>query len=164
MPADLPDVAEAGDGRTGLRFWNIVGRVRFRLTHPDTADQRIDLWKFEPGQAQIEVKIKLGQILEFDAQQLPVPADSLRQPVVGNDIGANIGLAHVAEPQGRDLGQAKTFRGIDPAVSGMIPPPSSTRTGLVKPKRVIDAAICSICFLECVRGLLARGRRSAMGR
>jgi hypothetical protein len=30
---------------------------------------------------------------------------------------------------------------------------SSISTGLVKPKRSIEAVICRICFLECVRAL-----------
>jgi hypothetical protein len=39
----------------------------------------------------------------------------------------------------------------------------SMSTGLVKPKRSIESAICRICFLECVRALRAAGVRAARG-
>lgn len=113
VPSDLPDIAQASDRRTGLRFRNIVGRVR--LFHTDTTDQRIDLRKFEPGQDQIEVKIEIGQVFELDSQQLPVPAGVLRLPVVGDDICPDIGLAHITTAQCRNFGHTEAFRGLDPA-------------------------------------------------
>src|SRR5215211_3932744 len=40
---------------------------------------------------------------------------------------------------------------------------ASTRTGFVKPKRSIDAAICRTCFLEWVRALRFQGWSSVGG-
>jgi len=45
----------------------------------------------------------------------------------------------------------------------MICPVSSTRTGLTKPKRSIEAAIFLICRRECVRAFRGCGRSPSTG-
>jgi hypothetical protein len=42
-----------------------------------------------------------------------------------------------------------------------MPPARSIRTGLLNPNRSMLSAIWRIYFFECVRGLIARGFRSA---
>jgi hypothetical protein len=52
----------------------------------------VDLRHLEPGQFDIDVE--LDQPLQFNRQQLPIPPGRLGEPIVGQDIGALIGVAH----------------------------------------------------------------------
>ena len=62
-----------------------------------------------------------------------------------------------------DLVRPSSFAASTRPWPAMISWSSLIRTGLVKPKRSMEAAICLICFLEWVRALRANGRRFATG-
>ena len=59
----------------------------------------VDLRRLEPGQ--FDVDVEFDQPLQFDRQELFVPAGPLGELVVGKDIGALLGLAQMRQPAGR---------------------------------------------------------------
>ena len=76
----------AGPGdRSGTRPARGAGRLTSFF------EDEVDLRHLEPGQ--FDVDVDLDQPLKFNRQQLPVPPGLLGELVVGQDVGALIGLA-----------------------------------------------------------------------
>ena len=66
----------------------------------DTGARQIELGGLEAGDLQIEVEIDLGERLQFDRQEVPIPARTLRELIVGNYVGAHLGVGEVLELEG----------------------------------------------------------------
>ena len=92
---ELPDVAPADPGGGGLRE-SVVGRV-IRLLGGDGRQEGVDLRNREARDAEVEVEVRGQQRPQLRGEQVLVPAGVERQFVVGEDIGALLGLAQVRE-------------------------------------------------------------------
>ena len=121
---------------------------------PALVEHEVDLGEAEAGQLDIELEV--DQRLQLDREDLLVPAGVERQLVVGEHIGAALGVGEVRQR----AASAPTSSPSSLAAStrpwpAMISPSSETSTGLVNPNRSMLAAICLICFFEWVRALRA---------
>ena len=116
--AELPEVSRPGDDRSfGLRRRELIehiGLTRHRLV----PDDEVDLGELKTGDGEVELRRELEQRLELDGQDLFIPARLLSEPVVGDHVGALLGLAHVREADGRHLGHAEQLCCLDTAVAG----------------------------------------------
>jgi hypothetical protein len=56
--------------------------------------------------------------LQLDSEQSAIPAGVFRQPVIGNHVSTNLGLAHVRQTHGRDLIKTDNFGAFDATVPG----------------------------------------------
>ena len=127
--------------------YRVFRRIRtIRITVAGFVEREVDLGETEAGDRHIETQV--DQALEFDREDLAVPASIQRELVVGEDIGPSI--------VGTDFMPSRRAASTRPWPA-MISPSSDTSTGFVKPKRSMLSAICRICFLECVRALRAYG-------
>ena len=79
-------------------------------------EDEVDLRHLEPGQFDIDVE--LDQPLQLNRQQLPVPSGLLGKLVVGQHIGALIGIAQVRQPARRHRVDAKELGRFHAAVAG----------------------------------------------
>jgi hypothetical protein len=122
VPADLPDIAQSGDGRTALiDIGDLVSGIRLARHNgcrAKLADQDVDLRHRKAGDRHLEVEVEFGEILKVDRQQLPVPAGLFGDAVVCNHIGADLGLAHVCETDRRHGLEAELLGRLDPAMAG----------------------------------------------
>ena len=102
------------------------------------------------------VKVDLRQehreFLQLDRKKLAAPAGLLGQPVVGQHVGPNGGLAQVRNARGpapsASREAAPLQAGRDRQSCGAA---DQSMIGLMKPNSWIESAICWICFFECVR-------------
>ena len=90
---ELPDVAPADPGGGGIRE-DVVGRV-IRLLGGDGRQEGVDLRNREAGDPDLKVKVLSQERPQFRGEPVLVPAGIERQFVVGEDIGALLGLAQV---------------------------------------------------------------------
>ena len=93
MFAEMPDIAELRDRRAGPEFGGLV-----------TGDG--------------DIIIEFDQALKLDGEQLAVPARVFGKLIVGDDIGADLGLGQVLEANGRDLLYAEQLGRLDAAMTG----------------------------------------------
>ena len=120
VSSQRPNIPETGHGRV------LVGQGRdLVLTF------RWDAWRalfgvvqenvdFGEGEAgEFDVELHLNEGLEFDRQDIAIPAGVLRKLVVGDHIGAALGLGEVGQPERRDALDAKELCCLDPAMAGM---------------------------------------------
>lgn len=114
---DAPDVARTVNCRASGRFRHGIGRILAITIQRQFADQHVDLRRIEAGDRDIEVKVEFREILELKPQQFTVPASVFGQPVVGDDIGADVGLAHVGKPHRRHFSHADQLRGFYAAMT-----------------------------------------------
>ena len=118
MPPKLPQVDPPADsGGVSGTDRDPVGRIR-RFGPPQPVDQNVDLGGLEAGDGQIEVEVKRGEALQLERQQLMVPAGVLGELVVGEDVGANLGLCQVLEPDSRHRLETKQLGRSNSAVAG----------------------------------------------
>jgi hypothetical protein len=123
-----PEVARFGHSwpRPVDRF-DLVLRLRRLRAFND----QVDFGHFETGDS--EVDNDLGQVLQFDREDLSVPTRPRRELIVREDIGALFIGAEMLDPEDRDLGHADERGGGDPAVSG------NDHPGLVDQNRIEKA-------------------------
>ena len=120
MPPDPPDVSGSRHDRVRIGFGDRIGRiglVRF-CANRELGEGDVDLGRFKSGQREIEVQLQLREIPELKRQQLTVPTGGLRNPVVGDDIGPDVRLAHLAKTDRRDLFQSEPARRKQAAMAG----------------------------------------------
>ena len=156
MPAEEPDIATPGDSFAGLdqgRDLVLTSVLRIRRGFPRLLQQNVDLGQRKTGN--LDIKLKVDQPLQFDRQQLAVPAGVQGQLVVGQNIGPALGHTEMRQAQRRNGLPAQQLCGFHPAVPGDDLVSSLISTGLVKPNSLMLAAICRICFLECVLAFCA---------
>jgi hypothetical protein len=117
MRSEDPEIARATDrlgvgiGRNDvLRPARLAGRLLSFL------ETQIDFGRLEADQLDLEVEVDQG--LQLDRQDLAVPAGSLRQAVVGQDVRPPLGLGEVGQPYGRHHQQAQQLGGSDAPVAG----------------------------------------------
>ena len=116
--AELPEVTRPGDhGSLGLRRRELVEQIRL-ARHCVLANDEVDFGDLEAGDGEVELGRQLEQCLKLDGQDLFIPARLLSQPVVGEHVGALLGLAHVREANGRHLAHAEQLGCLDTAVPG----------------------------------------------
>ncbi len=116
--AELPEVSRPRDHRSfGLRRRELIERIGL-ARHRLVANDEVDLGDLEAGDGEVELGRELEQRLELDGQDLFIPARLLGEPVVGDHVGALLGLAHVREADGRHLAHAEQLCGLDAAVAG----------------------------------------------
>ena len=131
--------AGPGEGSGGSFFRPARGVGRLARFLKD----EVDLRHLEPGQ--FDIDLELDQPLQFDRQQLLVPAGLLGELVVGQDIGALIGLAQVRQPAGRHCVDAEELGRFHAAVAG------DDLLGIVDQDRVAEAelldALCDLANL-----------------
>jgi hypothetical protein len=98
VPSELPEISDSAHRRGGipergdLVVWcgRAAGRaLLYFIQH------KVDLGQGEAGQLQVE--IHLEEPLQFDGQQLAVPAGIERELVVGDDIGPAFGRIEMRE-------------------------------------------------------------------
>ena len=77
---------------------SFIGRNRVFVV----VDQGVDFGGFEAGDFQVEREVQARQMLEFDRQDLRIPARIQRQLVVRDDIGALLLLAQVLDADARN--------------------------------------------------------------
>lgn len=94
--SDLPNIPEARYRRAN-NVRHCISRIRLRRFVIKAADQHVDLGHLETGDGQIEVEIRIEQVLQLDGQDLRVPSSFLCQLVVGENVGSPLCLAHVLE-------------------------------------------------------------------
>ncbi len=69
----------------------------------------IDIRHIESGQIKIEVEI--GQVLQFDGEDLTIPVGLFGQAIVGNDVRTLLVAGRVFDQNRRDRSQAYGFCG-----------------------------------------------------
>ena len=120
MLAEDPEIARTRDGGR-LR----VGQVDLlcllfagRLVFEDDVERR----RIEAGQREVEVEfaleVEFGEIDDLEPQQLLVPVRQLRDAVVGEPVGADLGVCQVLEPDCRHGRETEAFRCLIAAVPG----------------------------------------------
>ena len=102
---ELPDLAPVDPGGGGVRE-GLVGRV-VRLLGGDGRQEGVDLRNREARDGDVEVEVRGQQHPQFSGEPVLVPVGIERQFVVGDDIGALLGLAQVLDLQTGHLGQAE---------------------------------------------------------
>ena len=113
--AKQPDVARSCHRRARFHASDVV--VRIGLIRSRAVQQKVQFSSFVSGNFQIKVEIHLGQRLQFNRQNVAIPAGKLRQPIVGNDISPPFSLTEVRKFDHRHLGHAKLARCGDTAVA-----------------------------------------------
>jgi hypothetical protein len=78
----------------------------------------VDLGCLETGYGDVEVEIELQEALKLDGEQLAVPARVFGELVVGDDIGANLGVREVLEADRRHAFQTKQLGRLDAPMAG----------------------------------------------
>ena len=116
---EQPQVARPGHPEGGIDKRRggvlcIVGRIRRRLS--GFVEQHIDFSQREPGDLDIEFEI--DERLQFDGENLAVPAGVEGQLVVGQHIGSALRRIEVGEAQRRNALNPKQLGGLHPAVPG----------------------------------------------
>ncbi len=117
MAPAAPEIARSAD--RCLRQWrDIVLRCRRSRCLPFARriEGKIDLRQREAGQFHVEVEI--DQSLQFDRQQVLVPARIQGELVVGQDVGPAFGFAHVRKTHRRHLRHAERPCRQHPAMAG----------------------------------------------
>ena len=113
---ELPDLARVDPGWGGVRE-DLVGRI-IRLLGSDGRQEVVDLRNREARDADVEVEVRGHQCPQFSGEQVLVPAGIECQFVVGEDIGALLGLAQVLDLQTGHRGQAQLGGRSHAAVAG----------------------------------------------
>ncbi|CAM3827112.1 hypothetical protein CADE109221_11800 [Castellaniella denitrificans] len=114
VAAQRPDVAWAAHRNVGLRRCGIgVGGARGRSIQ--FSQQHLDLIVGETSQAQVVVHVR--QIPQLGGEHRLVPARVQRQLVIGDHVGAFLGVCQVAQAQARHFGHAQPGGGQDAAVA-----------------------------------------------
>ena len=115
----LDELKSNGDGVTPEFNTPTAQRVKW-VSGPFTVDMLS--WDTVPEGGTVGQVLAKTSDTDFDLswqnQQAAIPAGFLGQTVVGNDIGAFLGIAEVREPYSRDAGKAKQFGGFDATVAG----------------------------------------------
>jgi hypothetical protein len=101
---------------------------------------------------------------QFRAKEIFIPSGVKRQPVVGDDKRASLRFGQMPEHDHGHLLHAELLRRKDSRMAREDFMIGSGQNGVVHPNSRIDAAICAICELLCVRGLLTRGMSRSIGR
>ena len=116
---------------------------------PRFIEQQIDLGEREAGDLHVEFQIDEG--LQFDREQLAVPAGVQGQLVVGDDIGPALRRIEVGQAKRRNALHPEKLGGFDPAMPGddLVVIADQDRIGEAELRML--SAICRICFLEWVR-------------
>ena len=120
MPVQQPKIT--GSARCRSRDLDLrVGRIGSAA--PVAVEDQIDLGGLEAGDGQIEIDLKLEQLLELERQSVPIPIRQLGQLVVGKADQPQLFLAQVTGRNGGHLGQAETPRRLDPRLPDHDPGP-----------------------------------------
>jgi hypothetical protein len=94
MATKEPQITGLSDRRKRGRLRHLIFRpARLTARLPPLLQDEVDLRHVEPGQFDIDVEF--DQALQFNRQQLLIPAGLLGELVVGQDIGAFVGIAQV---------------------------------------------------------------------
>ena len=118
MTVELPQIAVPRDDRSvGIRQRDIIERVGLGLVVV-VLDDEVDFGDLKAGDGEVELGRELEQRLKLDGQDLCIPAGLLGEPIVGDDVGPLLCLAHVREADRRHLGHAEQLRCLDTAVAG----------------------------------------------
>ena len=85
-----------------------------------TRDEEVDLRDLEPRQRDVEAldRQEVDQFAEFDRKQLTIPARLFGDSVVGNRIGALLGLSEMTEAEDRNMSKSFEARGLEPPMAG----------------------------------------------
>lgn len=142
VSAQHPHVTRLADRRAGRGRRDIIlgsGGLHF----PRPLNKDIDVGHLEPGQLHLEIQV--DQPLQLDGKNLRIPARLLGEAIVGKNVSAL---------------SRNNFAAATRPCPAMIRSSSSIRIGLLKPNRLIEAAICLICLREWVRALRSEGLSS----
>ena len=116
MCTEQPQISSLGDRRTGRMFGHLIFRpARHAGRFARFLQDEVDLRHLESGQ--FDIDLELDQPLQLNRQQLPVPAGLLGEPVVGQDVGALIGVAQVRQPACGHCVDTKELGGFHAAVA-----------------------------------------------
>ena len=115
MRPEDPKIAELRQRRSrAVDRLNLVLELRrFHLF-----EDEVDLGHFEAGDGHVEIGDDLRQMLEFDGENLGVPAGPRGELVVRQDKGALLIGAEMLDADGRDLRHADEPGGGNPTVAG----------------------------------------------
>ena len=127
------------------------GINRIWISFTCLVEHEVDLGQAEPGQLDIEIEV--DQRLELDCEDLLVPSGIERELVVSDVIDPAFGLERCDSASVGTVFMPSSLAASTRPWPAMISPAPETSTGLVNPKRSMDAAICLTCFLEWVRAL-----------
>ena len=97
--------------------YRVFRRIRtIRITVAGFVEREVDLGETEAGDRHIETQV--DQALEFDREDLAVPASIQRELVVGEDIGPSFGLGQMRERDRRHRLHAEQASRLDPTMAG----------------------------------------------
>ena len=116
VPTQFPDIAQLAHDRTGCfgnDVFRLVSSVGVSLT--SFVENEIDFRETEAGQ--LDIKLKVNQPLQFNGQDLAVPARIERQLVVGEYIGPSFRLAEVRQGNGWHRLHAKKLGSFNSAMT-----------------------------------------------
>ena len=113
---ELPDLTPVDPGGSGVGQ-GVVGRI-IRLLGSDGRQEVVELGDREAGDPNVEVEVRGHQRPQLCGEQVLVPAGIEREFVVGEDIGALLGLAQVLDLQTGHRGQAQLGGRSHAAVAG----------------------------------------------
>ncbi len=82
------------------------------------ADQKIDLGGLEADHLELEIEIQLRQVLEFEREEVLVPARELGELVVRDDEGPDLLLGKMVEADRRNCRHAQLLGGAESSVAG----------------------------------------------
>ena len=144
MATEQPQISGLADRRTGCTFGRRIFRaVRSAGRLARFLKDEVDLRHLEPGQFDIDVE--LDQPLKFNRQQFLVPPGLLGELVVGQDVGALIGVAQMRQLACGYCVDAEELGGFHAAVAG------DDLLGIVHQDRVAEPklldALCNLANL-----------------
>ena len=117
VPAKQPEVAAARDRRTGRDDDCVVSSIAaIGIGLARFVDHEVDFGEAEPGQLDIELEV--DQRLQLDGEDLLVPPGIERELVVGQHVGAPLGLGEMRQRDGRHRLPFEQLGRFDPAVAG----------------------------------------------
>ena len=117
MATQQPQVAHACYWVTADRRDRILRRIAaIGIGLAGFIEHEVDLGQAEPGHLDIELQV--DQRLQLDREDLLVPPGIERELVVGEHVGAPLGIGEMRQGQGRHPLHPKQLGRLDPAVPG----------------------------------------------
>ena len=105
----------------------------FPLRRFGSLDEKIDLGHLKSGRRHIELDGDLDQMLQFDRENIGIPAGSRRQLIVSQDVRAFLVVAEMLDADSRNLSHADSLGCGDPSMA------SDNHAVLVNQDRIDEA-------------------------
>jgi hypothetical protein len=109
--------------------------------------QQVNLGRVEPEVGNIKPSFAVDKVLEFNCKNVAIPTGEFGEAIVGDNVGALLGIGKGSSVMVGTCESPRTFAASTLPCPAMIMFVLSIRTGLLKPKRWIEVAICRICLL-----------------